>query len=206
MSASFDADAELGAFRRAQRERCRALRRGAGQALRDAVVANVNRVVDAMLLERPHACMAFYWPIHDEIALLSAMLRAAERGAAVALPVVVAHDAPLVFRSWRKDIAMEPGTWNIPVPTATAVELDPCALFVPLVGYDDAGYRLGNGGGFYDRTLAVRVPRPLAIGVGFEALRMHSIRPHDHDMPMDLVVTEASLDEALIATRLRSRR
>lgn len=205
MSAPSDRDAELAAFRSEQRERCRALRRAAGQEMRDAVAKNVDRVVDALLLERPDACIAFYWPIQGEIALFPSMQRACERGATVALPIVVAKDTPLVFRQWTLATAMEPGMWNIPIPSASAREVDPHALFVPLVGYDDAGYRLGNGGGFYDRTLAVRVPRPLAIGVGFMSLRMASIRPHEHDMPMDFVITEAPLDDALVCARIRAR-
>ncbi len=206
MSASSDRDAELAAFRREQRERCRALRRAAGQELRDAVVANVDRVVDVLLRERPDVCIAFYWPIQGEIALFASMQRALDRGATVALPIVFAKDTPLVFREWTLATAMEPGVWNIPVPSASAREVDPHALLVPLVGYDDAGYRLGNGGGFYDRTLAARMPRPLAIGVGFTSLRMPTIRPHEHDMPMDFVVTEAPFDEEHVLARIRAGR
>jgi 5-formyltetrahydrofolate cyclo-ligase len=201
VSAPSDRDAELAAFRREQRERCRALRRAAGQEVRNAVVANVDRVVDALLRERPDVCIAFYWPIQGEIALFPSMQRALDRGATVALPIVVAQDTPLVFREWTLATAMESGMWNIPIPSASSREVDPHALFVPLVGYDDAGYRLGNGGGFYDRTLAVRAPRPLAIGVGFTSLRMPTIRPHEHDMPMDFVVTEAPFDTASFADR-----
>ena len=206
MSAPSDRDAELAAFRREQRERCRALRRAAGQELRDAVVANVDRVVDALLRERPDVCIAFYWPIQGEIALFPSMQRALDRGATVALPIVVAQDTPLVFREWTLATAMESGMWNIPIPSANSREVDPHALLVPLVGYDDAGYRLGNGGGFYDRTLATRAPRPLAIGVGFTSLRMPTIRPHEHDRPMDFVVTDEPLDESLLLARIRNRR
>jgi 5-formyltetrahydrofolate cyclo-ligase len=206
VSAPSDRDAKLAAFRREQRERCRALRRAAGQELRDAVANNVDRVVDALLRERPDACIAFYWPIHDEIALFPSMQRAQDRGAKVALPIVVAKDTPLVFREWTSATVMEPGVWNIPVPPASAREVDPHALLVPLVGYDDAGYRLGNGGGFYDRTLAARMPRPLAIGVGFTSLRMPTIRPHEHDRSMDFVVTEEPLDDAQLRVRIRAGR
>lgn len=206
MSEPSDRDAELVAFRREQRERCRVLRRAADQDVRDAVVANVDRVVDAMLRERPDACIAFYWPVQGEIALFASMQRALERRATVALPVVVAKDAPLLFREWTSVSRMEAGMWNIPVPSTNAREVDPHALLVPLVGYDDAGYRLGNGGGFYDRTLAARMPRPLAIGAGFTSLRMPTIHPHEHDMPMDFLVTEAPLDDASLLALIRARR
>ena len=78
-------------------------------------------------------------------------------------------------------------------------------MFVPVVGYDPQGYRLGNGGGFYDRTMAARKPRPLAIGIGFTSLAMPSLKPEAHDTPMDVVVTEEPLDEARLRARIRSR-
>ena len=198
-------DADVASFRRSQRERCRALRRAEGPAARAAVVANIDRVVDALLQAMPNARIAFYWPIQGEVDLLASMERALDNGALVALPVVVAHDAPLVFRQWTKSVAMERGIWNIPVPCADAPHVDPDAMFVPVVGYDPHGYRLGNGGGFYDRTLAVRAPRPLAIGIGFTSLVLPSLRPEPHDIPMDVVVTEGPLDEARLRARIRSR-
>ena len=198
-------DADVASFRRSQRERCRALRRAEGPAARAAVVANIDRVVDALLQAMPNARVAFYWPIQGEVDLLASMERALDNGALVALPVVVAHDAPLVFRQWTKSVAMERGIWNIPVPCADAPQVDPDAMFVPVVGYDPHGYRLGNGGGFYDRTLAVRAPRPLAIGIGFTSLVLPSLRPEPHDIPMDVVVTEGPLDEARLLARIRSR-
>jgi 5,10-methenyltetrahydrofolate synthetase len=169
------------------------------------VVANIDRVVDALLQAMPNARVAFYWPIQGEVDLLASMERALDNGALVALPVVVAHDAPLVFRQWTKSVAMERGIWNIPVPGADAKQVDPDAMFVPVVGYDPHGYRLGNGGGFYDRTLAARAPRPLAIGIGFTSLVLPSLRPEPHDIPMDVVVTEGPLDEARLRARIRSR-
>lgn len=198
-------DADVASFRRSQRERCRALRRAEGPAARAAVVANIDRVVDALLQAMPNARVAFYWPIQGEVDLLASMERALDNGALVALPVVVAHDAPLVFRQWTKSVAMERGIWNIPVPGADAKQVDPDAMFVPVVGYDPHGYRLGNGGGFYDRTLAARAPRPLAIGIGFTSLVLPSLRPEPHDIPMDVVVTEGPLDEARLRARIRSR-
>ena len=62
---------------------------------------------------------------------------------------------------------------------------------MPLNGFDADGYRLGYGGGFFDRTLAALTPRPLAIGVGFECNRLPSIRPQPHDQRLDWLVTEA---------------
>ena len=84
---------------------------------------------------------------------------------------------------------MTTGLWDIPHPLEGAVVV-PTALLVPLVGFDAAGHRLGNGGGYYDRTLAALRPKPVAIGVGFELGRLASISPLPHDQPMDAIVTE----------------
>jgi len=184
---------EVTAFRRAERERLRTLRSTVGTEVRAAAVANVDRIVDALLRLQPTACLAFYWPIRGELALFATMQRAVELGATVALPVVADPKGPLQFRRWTPASRMEPGVWKIPIPIDT-IEVDPDVLFVPLVGFDPERYRLGNGGGYYDRTLAVRSPRPRTVGVGFECLRVPTIRPQAHDLPMDWVVTEAPFD------------
>ena len=84
---------------------------------------------------------------------------------------------------------MQRGLWNIPVPAERRPSTR--ALLIPLVGYDSAGYRLGYGGGYYDRTLAATASRPLCIGVGYDDARLATIHPQPHDIPMSLIVTEA---------------
>ena len=81
---------------------------------------------------------------------------------------------------------------NIPAP-ADGPSVTPDVLLVPLVGFDAGGYRLGYGGGYYDRSLAARTPRPLAIGIGFEISRLATIHPQPHDIPMDAIVTERGM-------------
>jgi 5,10-methenyltetrahydrofolate synthetase len=81
---------------------------------------------------------------------------------------------------------------GIPIPGGGPA-IDPDIVLLPLVAFDTAGYRLGYGGGYFDRTLAARVPRPLAIGVGFELGRVADIRPQGHDVRLDAVVTEAGV-------------
>ena len=100
---------------------------------------------------------------------------------------------------------MENDVWNIPVPPASAEEVDPHVLLVPVVGYDEKNFRLGNGGGYYDRTLAVRVPRPRTVGIGVTALRMASIRPQAHDLPMDVMLTEEAFDVGKVAAWIAPR-
>ncbi len=106
--------------------------------------------------------------------------------------MVVEKGAPLVFREWRPGIRMVPGIWQIPVP-ADGPAVAPDLVWVPLLGFDSAGYRLGYGGGYYDRTLGRALPRPLAIGIGYERVRLASIQPQPHDIPMDAIVTEAGV-------------
>ncbi len=110
-------------------------------------------------------------------------------GGRSALPEVVQKATPLRFRQWWPGVPMAPGVYDIPVPQGTDV-VTPDALLVPPVGFDAAGYRIGYGGGFYDRTLAAASPRPLTIGVAYEISRLPSIYPQAHDQPVDYLVTE----------------
>ena len=88
---------------------------------------------------------------------------------------------------------MVQGFWKIPVP-AEGPEVVPDIMLAPLVGWDDAGYRLGYGGGYFDRTLAAFAVRPLVIGVGLAAAQLPTIFPQPHDIAMDSIVTEAGAD------------
>jgi len=106
-----------------------------------------------------------------------------------ALPVVVAEGQPLAFREWTPETPLAPDRYGIPTPTA-GEWLTPDLILLPLNGFDAAGFRLGYGGGYFDRTLAALAPRPLAVGVGFEINRVDSIRPEAHDQRLDWIVTE----------------
>ncbi len=130
-----------------------------------------------------------YWPIRREFSPI-ALLRDYQSDGVVALPVVVAKNEPLQFRQWTHDCPMATGVYNIPYPADGAAVVQPDTLLIPMLGFDAAGYRLGYGGGYYDRTVAAAVPRPRLIGISFEFARMPSIRPLSHDVPMDWVVTE----------------
>jgi 5-formyltetrahydrofolate cyclo-ligase len=138
---------------------------------------------------RAFATLGFYWPIRSELDLRGVAESHVARGAVAALPVVVAKSAPVEFWRWEPGAAMQRGFWNIPVPAERHIVV-PNALLIPLVGYDAAGYRLGYGGGYYDRTLAALTPRPFCIGVGYDDAELATIYPQPHDVPMDLIVTE----------------
>jgi 5-formyltetrahydrofolate cyclo-ligase len=133
--------------------------------------------------------VGLYWPFKGEYDSRPLMRMLHAQGARLALPVVVEKAAPLVFREWWPGARMELGVWSIPVP-AEGEEVVPQALLVSLVGFDEQGFRLGYGGGYYDRTLAAMPDRPRAIGVGFELTRLATIHPQPHDIPMDVIVTE----------------
>jgi 5,10-methenyltetrahydrofolate synthetase len=136
--------------------------------------------------------LAFCWPYKSEYdaRFLARALR--ERGAMTALPVVVAPKTPLVFREWHPGVRLASGVLGIPYP-ADSPEVVPDAVIVPLVGFDHAGYRLGYGGGYFDRTLAALERKPVVIGVAYESAHLDTIHPQPHDVPMDWVVTERGI-------------
>ena len=175
------------AWRRALRREMVARRAALGDAEHLALSARI--IAHALAaLPRPRVA-AFCWPIKHEPdvrALLASWRALGVRGA---LPVVVAEDTPLRFREWTPDSQLAPDRYGIPTPTA-GDWLEPDLILLPLNGFDGAGYRLGYGGGYFDRTLAALAPRPLAVGVGFEVNRVDSIRPQAHDQRLDWIVTE----------------
>jgi 5,10-methenyltetrahydrofolate synthetase len=139
--------------------------------------------------------VGFFWPMNQEPdlrPLFEAWLSGGQNSFAALLPVVVGRGAALAFRAWRPDAAMTKDCYGIPTPAVGEFVL-PQALLIPLAAFDAAGFRLGYGGGYYDRTLACLRPRPLAVGVGFELSRVGSILPEPHDGRLDAVVTEAGV-------------
>lgn len=134
--------------------------------------------------------VAFCWPIRNEYDARHLMRRLRQQGATTVLPVVLAPKTLLIFREWHPGVEMALGKLDIPYPRAGA-ELVPNTVLLPMNGYDRQGYRLGYGGGFFDRTLeSLREAKPLVIGLSFELAAIDTIRPQPWDIPMDYVVTE----------------
>lgn len=176
------------AWRRALRRDMVARRAALSEAEHDALSA---RMVEHLLAAlRTPRVVAFCWPIKHEPDVRAVVERWAALGAMAALPVVVAEDAPLAFRAWTAETPLADDRYGIPTPVAGAF-VQPDLILLPLNGFDGAGYRLGYGGGYFDRTLAALSPRPLAVGVGFEINRLSTIRPESHDQRLDWIVTEA---------------
>ena len=188
---------DVARWRKAARTRLIAARDDQGAEARARIVAALTGHLDAFLAARfgdlRGRIVSAYWPIKAELNLRGWITTLHEAGAVVALPVVETRGAPLVFRRWTPRTRMVRGDWKIPVPEATAERLTPEITLAPLVGWDAAGYRLGYGGGYFDRTLAALRPRPFAIGVGVQAARLHSIYPQPHDIALDAIITEAGL-------------
>jgi len=140
----------------------------------------------------PGSVVSGFLPYQSEIDVRPLMARLAEAGMVTALPVVAGRNRPLLFRAWRPGDHTEPGAWNIPVPLASAAEVVPDVLLVPMLAFDSGGYRLGYGGGFYDRTLEAlrRTGKPVAVGVAYAAQEVHHVPHAAHDQPLDWILTE----------------
>jgi 5-formyltetrahydrofolate cyclo-ligase len=182
--------AELKAWRRAERERLLALRQGLPTTERRRWGEQIDPTLRALLAERA-GILGVYWPFRAEFDPRPLVDWAIAAGRAVALPVVVDKKGPLEYRAWRPGEPLVDGVWNIPVPQKREI-VTPAVVLAPLVGFDRACYRLGYGGGYFDRTLAALSPRPFVIGIGFELQQIQTIYPQPFDVPMDVVVTEAS--------------
>ncbi|WP_322104865.1 5-formyltetrahydrofolate cyclo-ligase [Paraburkholderia sp. J41] len=145
----------------------------------------------------PSPCIGFYWPLrgeYDARGLIAAWL-AADPSRRAALPHIPERHAPLVFHAWTPEAPMRAGHHGIPEPESREAVM-PDLLLVPCVGFDREGYRLGYGGGYYDRTLAAwpGAAQPATVGVAYEACRIADgvLAREAHDLPLDAVVTEAA--------------
>ena len=180
------------AWRRKERARLLALRTETAATLRREWGRAIEARLYAALGERPGITLGVYWPFRAEFDPRSLVRRLVADGFTTALPVVVDKRGPLEYHRWQPGDPLSDGVWNIPIPERRE-SVVPQAVLAPLVGFDPACYRLGYGGGFFDRTLAALRPRPEAIGVGFEFSLLETIYPQNFDIPMDLIVTEAAL-------------
>tara|TARA_R110002049_G_scaffold181973_3_gene349425 strand:- start:955 stop:1596 length:642 start_codon:yes stop_codon:yes gene_type:complete len=137
--------------------------------------------------------IAFYWPFKGEVDCRNLIIEMLQQGWQAALPAVTKTSFPLEFRQWTPETPMIPGVWKIPVPKSRTI-VTPKVMLIPLVGFDDCQYRLGYGGGYYDRSLIDIEPSPIKIGLGFELARLDTIYPQDYDIPMNIIFTETTSD------------
>ena len=184
---------DVARWRKPQRIRLLAERAALPVASRQATAQSIAAHLDHLLAQRFSSLngliISAWWPIKAELDLRFWLSTLAARGAAAALPVILTPKTPLAFRAWTPQTQMERGFWNIPTP-ATGPEITPHITLSPLVGWDSAGFRLGYGGGYFDRTLSSLTPSPIAIGIGIDAAHLPTIFPQPHDIPMDYILTE----------------
>jgi 5-formyltetrahydrofolate cyclo-ligase len=183
---------KIQAWRKVERARLIEHRMATPLAERRAWSAVIEQHLERMVDQRAVRTIGFYWPFKAEFDPRPLVRRLLANGGQAALPVVLAPKTPMEFRLWDPDAEMAVGVYDIPYPAARNVVV-PDLVLAPLVGFDAAKYRLGYGGGYFDRTLAVLEPRPFAVGVGFEFARLDTVFPQAHDLPMDAVVTEAGI-------------
>lgn len=160
----------------------------------------LQRVMRVWLVARPDVVIGAYWPIKGEFDPLPALFRWQEAGMEadaagaiqrrrIGLPVINKVDKTLTFHTWYPGCPMEEDAYGIPKPKDTEV-IQPTLLFVPCVGYGPGGYRLGYGGGFYDRTLATLKPKPVTVGLGYTQGFLPDLEPEPHDVPLDAILND----------------
>ncbi len=157
----------------------------------------LQRVMRIWLVNRPDIVIGAYWPIKGEFDPLPALHRWKEDGELldepqprrIGLPVVDKLHKTLKFHAWFPGCYMEEDAYGIPKPKDTEV-IVPTLLFVPCVGYGTGGFRLGYGGGFYDRTLSTLEPRPYTVGLGFTNGFIAELEPEPHDIPLDAILND----------------
>ena len=172
----FKAEARAEAFAR------RAVAHAAGQGQAAEILAD-------FLASHAGKVLSGYMPMRTEIDPLPAM--AAHRGP-VGVPVIMAKATPLKFREWSPGCRLVEGAFKALIPEDGAW-VEPEVMIVPLLAWDARGYRLGYGGGYFDRTLARLAPRPFTIGIGLQAAQLSTIFPQPHDIPLDVILTEAGV-------------
>jgi 5-formyltetrahydrofolate cyclo-ligase len=163
-------------------------RRAIGAAMRSAWDADLCAHVLAWCRTSQAPLLGVYWPLRGEPDLHPAYAALAGSGLALALPVVLQADAPLAFAAWTPGEAMVKDSMGVAVPAQLRLVEQPPALLVPCLGFNADGFRLGYGGGYYDRTLAAR-PRPYAVGIAYSCLAAH-FASAPHDVALDRIITE----------------
>lgn len=143
----------------------------------------------------PGTIVAGYSPINSELDPFPLMRALADKGATLALPVIIARNHALIFREWQPDEGLVRGPYGIFQPSSDADDVDPDIVLVPLAAFDRAGHRIGYGRGYYDRTLENlrRIKKVTVIGVAFAVQEIETVPRLPHDEQLDCVLTEREL-------------
>lgn len=168
-------------------------------ARRDALPPDVRAAAAEAIAARPLPAVPFpgavvsgFMPIKSEINPLPLLRRYADAGARLALPAIAGRGQPLAMRAWAVGEKLVAGQWGIREPDASAAEIDPDIMLVPLAAFDRRGYRLGYGAGYYDMTItAIRGRKSvIAIGIAYAVQEFAEVPISTHDAKLDLVLTE----------------
>ena len=188
-ASSGDQRANILRWRRAERARLIAERHAMSASDRKHRAARIACVLDERLPDLAGRTVSLYWPLRGEPDLRDWLASIAARSALCALPVVVQKNTPMIFRTWRPGEPLVRGFWDIPVPEG-GDEVRPDILLAPFVGFDRDNFRLGYGGGYFDRTLATFPVKPRVIGVGYARFAIRTIYPLPHDIAMTEIVAD----------------
>jgi 5-formyltetrahydrofolate cyclo-ligase len=194
-SADPSISADIAGWRRTERARLFAVREAIEPEARRQQAAAIGRKLLAAVAELTAdepADIAVYWPIRAEPDLQDCYAGLAARGMRLLLPVVVEKDQPLRFHRWRPGDELGRDRLGIPAPLDAPARV-PGIVVMPFVGIDLQGYRLGNGGGYYDRTLPGIAPDAMRIAVGYASCEIRTIYPQAHDVPAHIVVTDETV-------------
>ncbi len=161
-------------------------------AVREAASARLRIHLMAWLRAHRGAALAGFWPLGGEVDLKPLLETWHDSGGATLLPRMRGEGRPLEFRRWTPATPMEAAAFNVEEPPADAPRLRPDVVLVPLLAVDGGGYRLGYGGGYYDRTLAA-LDQVHAVGVALDAQRVDAVPRGVHDRPLSHLVTESGV-------------
>ena len=183
-------DLALDTLKRAARNEARARRKDAFRA--DAGPLLAARVLEVLAPAAGQVVSAF-WPLAGEINTFPVMTALHDRSCKIVLPVMQGAGKPLIFRHWKPGDRLEEGAFDTREPSADKEALPPEILLVPLLAFDRAGYRLGYGGGFYDRTLEkLRARGPVTtLGIAFAGQECAAVPRGTFDQKLDWIVTES---------------
>lgn len=162
---------------------------GIGKAILDKLIATAIIPSDAVI--------GSYWPVKSEVDVRPLLSHFYKRGHTCGLPIVQAQNKPLLFREWSPGELLVSGLYNILTPDDNAPLVNPTVLFIPVLGFDRQGHRLGHGEGYYDRTLEnLRVDHPIiAIGIAYDCQEVDSI-PYEHfDQRLNYIITPTQVIE-----------
>ena len=175
------------------RQQAHAARAALSPGSRAEAAASVAQYFFDSIALVPGQVVAAYWRIRDELDCQPILVRLMDSNQTVVLPVVMGPDQPLQMRVWEQGASLYEAGFGTLAPSELAPRAEPDMVLMPLLGFDSQGTRLGYGGGYYDRTLAQMKKSPKLIGLAFAAQELDAIPRDSHDVPLDVVITEAGL-------------